>query len=104
MAFNYGEAPEVVWLAAGILPLQIIAMLPFPRQIRRRSQASRAAGSVTTSNIEEGMSNVVAVQSLGGNQRERQRFRRHSDESFKRYRAEVLVAILYGFANRWQPV
>jgi ABC-type multidrug transport system fused ATPase/permease subunit len=100
MAFNYGDAPEVVWLAAGILPLQILAMLPFPRLIRRRSQASRAAGSVTTGNIEEGMSNVVAVQSLGGNKRERQRFRRHSDESFKRYRAEVLVGILYGFANQ----
>lgn len=100
MAFNYGQAPEVVWLAAGILPLQFIAMLPFPRAIRRRSQASRAAGSVTTGNIEEGMSNVVAVQSLGGNKREQQRFGRHSGESFRRYRAEVLIRLLYGFASK----
>ena len=94
MAFNYGQAPEIIWLALCILPMQILAMLPFPRLMRRRSQASRAAGSVTTGNIEEGMSNVLAVQSLGGNKRERQRFSGHSDESFKRYRAEVFVRIL----------
>jgi ATP-binding cassette subfamily B protein len=99
MSFNYGQAPEIVWLALCILPLQFLAMLPFPRAMRRRSQASRAAGSVTTGNIEEGMSNVLAVQSLGGNKRERQRFRGHSDESFKRYRAEVFVRVLYGVAN-----
>ena len=99
MSFNYGQAPEIVWLAICILPIQFMAMLPFPRAMRRRSQASRAAGSVTTGNIEEGMSNVLAVQSLGGNKRERQRFRGHSDESFKRFRAEVLVRVLYGVAN-----
>ena len=99
MSFNYGQAPEIVWLAICILPMQIIAMLPFPRAMRRRSQASRAAGSVTTGNIEEGISNVLAVQSLGGNRRERQRFRGHSDESFKRHRAEVLVGVMYGVAN-----
>ena len=99
MSFNYGEAPELVWLAACILPLQIIVMLPFPRLIRRRSQASRASGSITTGNIEEGMSNVLAVQSLGGNKRERERFSKHSNESFKRFRAEVLVGVFYGMAN-----
>ena len=45
------------------------------------------------------MSNVLAVQSLGGNKRERQRFRGHSDESFKRYRAEVLVGVMYSVAR-----
>lgn len=99
MSFNYGQAPELIWLAVCILPLQVLAMLPFPRLIRRRSQASRAAGAITTGNIEEGMSNVLAVQSLGGNKREQERFGKHSDESFKRMRAEVLVRILYGVAN-----
>lgn len=94
MSFNYGDAPEVVYLALCILPLQWLAILPFPRLMRRRSQASRAAGAVTTGNIEEGMSNVLAVQSLGGNRQERGRFDRHSVESFKRYRAQVLVGIL----------
>jgi len=99
LSFNYGQAPELIWLAACILPLQIIFMLPFPRLMRRRSQASRASGSITTGNIEEGMSNVLAVQSLGGNKRERERFSKHSNESFKRFRAEVLVGVLYGMAN-----
>ena len=93
MSFNYGDAPEVVYLALFILPLQWLAILPFPRMMRRRSQASRAAGAVTTGNIEEGMSNVLAVQSLGGNRQERGRFDRHSAESFKRFRAQVLVNI-----------
>ena len=99
MAQNYGEAPELIWLALFILPLQFIAMLPFPRMLRRRSQASRAAGAATTGNIEEGMSNVLAVQSLGGNKRERQRFRQESAESFKRFRVETLTRIAYGVAN-----
>ena len=93
MSFNYGDAPEVVYLALFILPLQWLAILPFPRMMRRRSQASRAAGALTTGNIEEGMSNVLAVQSLGGNRQERGRFDRHSAESFKRFRAQVLVNI-----------
>ena len=53
---------------------------------RRRSQASRASGSNTTSNIEEGMSNVLAVQSLDRHKREGERFSQASAESFKRFR------------------
>ena len=98
MKSNYSQAPELIWLAICILPLQFIAMLPFPRLLRRRSQASRAAGSVTTGNVEEGMSNVLAVQSLGGNKREQARFRAQSAESFKRYRVETLTYILYRVA------
>ncbi len=99
MSTTYGAAPEVIWLAVLILPLQILAILPFPRLLRVRSQASRAAGSVTTGNIEEGMSNILAVQSLGGNKRERQRFHSASAESFKRYRGQVVVNILLGVAR-----
>ncbi|MDE0179060.1 MAG: ABC transporter ATP-binding protein, partial [Gammaproteobacteria bacterium] len=94
MSFNYGDAPEVVYLALFILPLQWLAIIPFPRLMRRKSQASRAAGAVTTGNVEEGMSNVLAVQSLGGNRQERGRFDRHSNESFKRFRGQVLVSIM----------
>ena len=94
MSFNYGDAPEVVYLALFILPMQWLAIIPFPRLMRRKSQASRAAGAVTTGNVEEGMSNVLAVQSLGGNRQERGRFDRHSNESFKRFRGQVLVDIM----------
>lgn len=100
MSYSYGSAPELIWLAVLMFPVQFIAMIPFSRSIRRRSQASRSAGSVTTGNIEEGMSNVLAVQSLGGNKRERQRFNKDSRESFKRYRNQVFVQILVGVASR----
>lgn len=99
MSYSYGDAPELLWLVFLMLPLQTAAMIPFSRPMRRRSQASRAAGSITTGNIEEGMSNVLAVQSLGGNKRERQRFDKDSSESFKRFRGQVLVRILMGIAS-----
>ena len=99
MTTTYGDSPEVVWLASLILPLQVLAILLFPRLLRRRSQASRAAGAATTANIEEGMSNVLAIQSLGGNAIERRRFHDASQESFKRHRSELLVQILLGVSR-----
>ena len=41
------------------------------------------------------MSNVLAVQSLGGNKREGQRFKNASEESFKRFRTESLLKFTY---------
>ena len=92
---SYGSAPEVIVLAMLGFPVTLLLVLPLARVARRRSQASRAAGSNTTSNIEEGMSNVLAVQSLGGNKREGGRFRQASAESFKRFRTESIVILLY---------
>jgi subfamily B ATP-binding cassette protein MsbA len=100
MSYSYGDAPELIWLALIMLPIQTLVMIPFSRPMRRRSQASRASGSVTTGNIEEGMSNILAVQSLGGNKRERQRFDKDSGESFKRFRGVTLVHILRGASTR----
>lgn len=95
MVTNYGSAPEVIVLAMLAFPITLLLVLPLARVVRRRSQASRASGATTTSNIEEGMSNVLAVQSLGGNKREGQRFRGASEESFKRFRKESIVILLY---------
>ena len=91
----FGAAPEVIVLGMLALPIVFLIELPFARMSRRRGQASRASGSSTTSNIEEGMSNVLAVQSLGGNEREGQRFRRASAESFKRFRTEWFLVLTY---------
>ena len=71
MVTNYGNAPEVIVVGLAAFPVTLLLVLPLARVARRRSQASRAAGSSTTSNIEEGMSNVLAIQSLGGNERGR---------------------------------
>ena len=100
MMFTYfGAAPEVILLAALSLPIMLVFVVPFARMARRRSQASRASGANTTSNIEEGMSNVLAIQSLGGNKRERQRFRKASEESFRRFRIESFLKLTYGQAG-----
>jgi len=95
MHLYYGAAPEVIVLAIVAMPLTLACVIPFARMARRRSQASRASGANTTSNIEEGMSNVLAVQSLGGNKREGERFRAVSEESFARFRRESLVKLTY---------
>lgn len=95
MNIYYGNAPEVIVLAILTFPLMLVAVVPFARVARRRSQASRASGANTTSNIEEGMSNVLAVQSLGGNERESKRFERISLESFKRFRLEAIVKLSF---------
>ncbi len=91
----FGAAPEVIVLGMLALPIVFLIELPFARMARRRGQASRASGSSTTSNIEEGMSNVLAVQSLGGNEREGERFRRASAESFRRFRWEWFLVLTY---------
>ena len=95
MYTNYGNAPEVIVLAICSFPLMLLFVVPFARMARRRSQASRAAGANTTRNIEEGMSNVLAVQSLGGNKHESERFNKLSQESFKRFRFEALVKLTF---------
>ena len=92
----YEDVPEVIWLTGLLFPAYFLISLPFSRFVRRRHQASRAAGTIVTSTIEEGMDNMLAVQSLGGNQNERSRFGSDSSESFLRFRGTVLLDILIG--------
>ena len=87
----YPHAPEVVWLTLSIIPLWASLSALFSRIVRRRGQAARASGAITTSTIEEGMDNILAVQSLGGNRQEQARFGDDSDESFRRHRAVSLM-------------
>ena len=92
----YRDVPEIIWLTGLLFPAYFLISLPFSRFVRRRHQASRAAGTIVTSTIEEGMDNMLAVQSLGGNQNERSRFGSDSSESFFRFRGTVLLDILIG--------
>lgn len=94
MRSAYPNSPEMIYFAGALFPIWLFISFPFSRVIRRRQQASRAAGAVTTSTIEEGMDNVLAVQSLGGNKKEKERFGGDSDESFKRYRGTVLIGVI----------
>jgi ABC-type multidrug transport system fused ATPase/permease subunit len=99
MFTSFGSAPEVIVVGVLVGPLTFLFVIPFARLAREKSQASRLAGSETTSNIEEGMANVLAVQSLGGNKRESDRFAKASDDSFRKFRAEALIKLLFGHAG-----
>ena len=92
----YPNSPGFILLTAAVFPCIFILSVGFARMARRRAQASRAAGAIATSTIEEGMDNVLAVQSLGGHRHERQRFGDDSGESFKRFRGYAWVGISVG--------
>ena len=99
MMSAFPHVPEVVWCAAAIFPMYILITGPFSSAMRRVQEKSRHSGSITTSTIEEGMDNILAVQSLGGEDKERERFGEDSKESFKRFRFTVLVEILLANAQ-----
>ena len=90
---TYPSSPEVFWITLAMFPTYAILSGLFSRIVRRRGQAARAAGAITTSTIEEGMDNMLAVQSLGGNE-EKGRFDKDSAESFKRFRGVALMWII----------
>jgi ABC-type multidrug transport system fused ATPase/permease subunit len=85
------------WMALGFLPLLLLISLPFAARIRRQGEESRMAGATTAATIEESMSNVLAVQSLGGNDRERRRFDSDSQGSFDEYRRYLKMWIIATF-------
>ena len=92
----YPDSPAVGVFAVGALPMYVLVVVPLSRMLRRRSQAVMAAQSAFTSNIEEGMDNMLAVQALGANETERERFRHDSAESFKRIRFSGLAFDVVG--------
>ena len=90
--YSYGSiAPEIVWLAAALMPMTLLITAPLSGIARRVNQASRAAGASTTNQIEQSVDNISAVQSLGGSQVESENFASKSNESFKRHRVTFLV-------------
>ncbi len=93
LSLSFGDHPFLVWSALAFLPMALVGTYPFAAALRRSGERSREAGAAMTSTIEEGISNILAVQSLSGQQRERQRFDRDSWASFKRYRVYLLVGI-----------
>jgi ABC-type multidrug transport system fused ATPase/permease subunit len=101
MQYSYGEvAPELVWIAGGLIPLALVVTFPLSGIARRLNQASRASGTATTNAIEESMENIAAVQSLGGSEQETEKFEQRSSESFKRFRFVFLfnqILFVLGF-------
>ncbi|MEL7185147.1 MAG: ABC transporter ATP-binding protein [Pseudomonadota bacterium] len=99
MLTSYGSAPLVIVVGLSVAPLTFLLSIPAAPLVRRVSAASRTSGSATTSNIEEGMSNILAIQSLGTNEQESRRFSNASAESFKRYRFLALARALMGIGG-----
>jgi ABC-type multidrug transport system fused ATPase/permease subunit len=101
----YGQHPLLLGAALGLLLTALLATLPFAGALRRAGLRSRRAGAAATTTLEEGLSNVLAVQSLGGEERELSRFDAGSRASFRRHRsllaagmAAFLAALLPGAA------
>ena len=105
MQYTYMDAaPELVYIALVLVPLLFLIVFPFSNMYRKASQDSRASGSATTDTIEESMSNIGAVQGLGANRRERERFDRDSNESFRQFRKVILVRVLVGACTAFAGV
>ncbi len=92
LQYSYGRvSPELVWIAWASVPICFITTYPFSGALRRTNQNKRAAGSATTNAMEESMSSIGAVQSLGAGEQEKQRFASRSRESFLRERYSMAV-------------
>ncbi|MED5262137.1 MAG: ABC transporter ATP-binding protein [Myxococcota bacterium] len=94
MAVAFSAYPFLVWTGLSAVPIALLATVPFAGMLRRRSGESRQAGATTTSTAEEGVSHVLAVQSLGGEKRQLDHFERDSWDSFGRFRSVVVAVFL----------
>ncbi len=87
-------SPGIAWAALGFLPLALATTLVFGARVRAQALGSREAGATTTSGIEEGFANILAVQSLGSEGHQRQRFALESWASFGAFRRLVFTLLL----------
>jgi ABC-type multidrug transport system fused ATPase/permease subunit len=94
MQYSFSAVPSLVLLAWLAAPMILISSFLVTGVARRRSLASREAGADTTATVEEGMSNILAVQSLGAHDRQRDEFDRDSKKSFSRYRSSVWINVM----------
>jgi len=99
IALVYGDHPLLAWSGLAFVPLVFLATLPFTGLVRRNAERSRKAGATTTSSAEEGLTNILAVQSLGGEGRQRQRFDADSWASFSRFRELLAIGIFATLAG-----
>ncbi len=96
MQYSFSAVPSLIlvaWLAA---PLVLGSTLLMTGTTRRRSTMSREAGAETTATVEEGMTNILAVQSLGAGERQLETFAADSDHSFRRFRFFEILNIIVG--------
>ena len=95
----FRNEPVVVWGAILVGPLNFFLVLYFAKLARKYGTLAREAGAKTTAVIEEGMTNVLAVQGLSDTAYYTDRFAKASRYSFARYRQVVLVSICGSFTG-----
>ena len=99
--YSFAAVPSLVLVASYAAPIMLLVTLLMTGITRRRSIASRQAGAATTARVEEGMSNIAAVQALGASERQTRAFGKDSAASFRRFRGfelmNILAAILRDF-------
>jgi ATP-binding cassette, subfamily B, bacterial len=83
------RVPQLAYYAFALGAAVLVATWPFAELVRRRMLRSRAAGSTTVSALEEGVTNIVAVQSQSAESHERARFDRDSSASFGEHRGVI---------------
>jgi ABC-type multidrug transport system fused ATPase/permease subunit len=93
LSLSFGDHPFLVWSALAFLPIVLFGTYPFAAALRRSGEHSREAGAATTATVEEGINNILAVQSLGGQRREHERFAGDSWTAFSRYRRYLLAGL-----------
>ena len=92
LEYSYGQvAPQLIWVAWLTFPIAFLITFPFSGALRRTNQNKRAAGAATTNVMEESVSNVTAVQSLGATKKESKRFADRSAHAFLRERYVIAV-------------
>ena len=92
--YSFSAVPSLVMLAWLAAPMVLISSFLMTGASGRRSLASRKAGADTTATVGEGMNNILAVQSLGAHERQRDDFERDSKASFSRYRSYVWMRVM----------
>lgn len=95
MTYSFAAVPSLVTVAWSVAPMVLIGSFLMTGISRQRSLKSREAGSQTTANVEEGMSSIIAVQSLGANNQQRDKFGTDSEQSFLMFRSYLLITMLF---------
>ena len=94
LQYSYGAvAPELIWIAWFAVPAAFVTTFPFSGALRRTNQNKRAAGSAATNAMEESITQVGAVQSLGASTQVSNRFASFSNQTFLRERYAIAVII-----------
>ena len=93
LATFFPEHPIFWQSALGLITISFLAGLPFGGLLRERHGDARRAGSAATGSLEEGLHNMLAVQSLGAEDHEQDRFDKDSWSSFSQYRGVMAIGM-----------